>query len=181
MNLGEALQAEMDRKWGTYGEVASPANSTRGRIARMNRLERAHGGPAGAAAAVGVSRGTWVRWGRTSGRVQHPSAKNLGKLEGAYRDALAPARIRAATRGLGITSPTVSATVRWNGYYNKQAHRSVHLDRAANYAGLVAPWLAGNQAEMAHVFELVASDRFGLRDGDEAHLRFEGDDVTVIL
>lgn len=179
MNLGEALQGELDRLWQTTA-IKSPITSNRGRLARMQELERQNGGPAGAAAAVGVSRQTWRRWGKGA---QGPSAANLKRLGDAYERAARPKRLARLRSRLRNASSYVKAEVKWTNStakYNAKRHRPVNLD-ATDLTGLIAPWEADNRGQLAEAFEIAISKEYQEMDGDEPTIAFEGDDVTVRL
>lgn len=180
MNIGEAVKAALDSKWGHYGEVVSPVDSARGRTARMNQLEATHGSPKAAAGAVGVSPQTWRRW-RKAGQ-QKPSPGNLKRLDETYRRALLPARRRAAERGLRNAQATVTATINWNGYYNRRPHRTTDLDRM-NHTGLITPWLRGDTATLGQLFEDTVGRHYRvverIAEEEWTGIHFEGNDCRV--
>jgi hypothetical protein len=177
MNLQEALQGEMDRLWADT-EVRSPITGNRGRKDRMRAIERAHRGPAGAAAAVGVSRETWRRWGKTGG--QSPSAANLRRLQDTYETASRPARLRALKARLRRSAPVVTAVVRWSNSkpYNREPHRTVRL-KPIPLDGLVGPWDLGDGPMLAETLEQTVVAAYP--DSHAGEIRFEGDAVTVEL
>ena len=107
--------------------VKSPPDTRRGLTARMDALERSHGGVKAAAAAAGVTPRTWGGW-RKGGR---PSRKSLGGLQSAYEADLSakaqtPARKRRHARSLASGSRPyhvyvrARAEIQWHGYYNGQ-------------------------------------------------------------
>lgn len=183
MNLGEALKAELDRKYGRYWGVTRPADSIQGRVSRMARLEREHGSPAAAARAVGVTPGTWVRWKRPG--IQAPSKASLRKLVDAYQAAIDPAKQRAILR-LARAIARVSAVIRWgdsNTKYNKLngGYRTTTLD-PINMRVLITPWQAGDLTELALQFETAVSRHYArLTDTGEPDIAFEGNNVEVTL
>lgn len=111
--------------------IKSPVSSGRGLAARLGVLERAHGGPAGAAAAIGVTLRTYSKWGR-GGR---PARRSLGLVDDAYEAdvrrreaAQAPARRRERLRQMIRGSESFRAHIKLyaefqvDGYYNGQGH-----------------------------------------------------------
>ena len=174
MNLGQALQGELNRLWADT-EIRSPISSNRGRTTRMREIERQHGGPAGAAAAVGVSRQTWRRWSKSGG--QAPSKANLSRLQDVYEDSARPGRLRALRARLRRSKPVVTAVVRWSNSkpYNRNPHRTVKLN-PVDCSGLVGPWELGDVPLMGETFEEAVMKAYNAPE-----IRFEGDAVTVSL
>lgn len=175
MNLGEALEREMGRLWDSTEKIRSAVSSARGRAARITALEKAHGGPAGAARAVGVGPQTWRRWKKTGG--QAPSQANLRRLDAAYQDSVRASRQRAFRARLRRSRPVVTAVVRWSNSkpYNRIPHRTVHLN-PIDMMALEGPWLLGDKPLLAETFEEAVQ---GAYRADE--IRFEGDAVAVTL
>lgn len=185
MNVGEAVAARIDAY--PSGEPVSPPESDRGRIARMNALEKAHGGPRGAAAAVGVSRETWRRWRltgkdpRTGRPRQKPGAASLSKLTGAagklYRSAQRDRIIRGLARARGVWFKGV---IKWDGYYNPKAHRRVSIADQMDLSSLYGPWSYGDLPMLGEQFEeLCAIHYSGEHGGRPTAIQIEDDDVTV--
>jgi len=87
----EALDAALAARYRVQ-EVRSPVTSKRGVQARMNALEKLHGGKASqAAASAGVPRSTWNHW--RAGRPLSPASAR--KLEHAYaRQVIQPQVVR---------------------------------------------------------------------------------------
>lgn len=80
----------------------SPRTEGRGLPMTIGELERAYGGPKGAAAAAGVSRETWRRWKLPAGQhlAQRPNARSLDRLSQAvHRARLAAGRRKRLLQG----------------------------------------------------------------------------------
>jgi hypothetical protein len=184
MNIGQAIMAELDDRFGHHGEVISPVSSDRGRIARMHALERKHGSPKAAAAALGISRETWRRWGLRKSQKGHqaPSAANLRRLADAYRNMLRPSRLRAAARALSPARVKVTGDIRWNGYYNRESHRSTTLDPLA-LRSLVDLWERRDTERLGERFQEIASEHYQGSIPEDAWegIAIEGDDCAFKL
>jgi hypothetical protein len=177
VNLGEALLHRIDQYGG--GEPASPVDSDRGRIARMNHLEKAHGGPRGAAAAVGVSRETWRRWRltgkdpRTGRPRQKPSSTSLGKLRGAARKLYDAARDRRVRGALAhVRNVRITGIIEWDGYRNPIEQRSTTLGDMS-LAGLHGPWKARDADSLAETFQAIIGREM------DADIQILGDECRV--
>ncbi len=179
MNIGEATQAHMDARYPS-GEPISAATTDRGRIARMNALEKAHGGPRGAASAVGVSRETWRRW-RLTGRDprtgkprQKPGAAGLNKLAGAAGQIYRAAQARRAQQGLArARGVRMTGIIRWDGYLNKIPQRTVRVADQMDLSSLYGPWERGDLLALGEAFEAAV----GLEHS--ASIQVEGDEAEV--
>lgn len=192
MNLGSALMSEVERHWPEgrprLHEPASPASSDRGRLARMNAIEKAHGGPAGAAQVVGVSPETWRRWRktgvnpRTGKPYQKPGSPGLAMLSGAAgalyaaaRAAYIAARNQKIRKGLArVHNVIVTAIVRWDSYLNRKGDgtRTVKLG-TLELDAMFTPWSYGDPDGAALTFEAAAGR------AHSAVIQFEGDAVEV--
>lgn len=124
----EALAAAVDPL--PLPRIKSPVSSGRGLSARLGALEKAHGGPAGAAAAIGVTLRTYAKWGRGV----RPARRSLGLVDDAYEAdvrrreaAQEPARRRERLRQMIRGSESFRAHLKlWaefqcDGYYNGEA------------------------------------------------------------
>lgn len=182
MRIGEALARALDgiAEAGLAAqEPASPITGYRGRLARMNALQKEHGGPREAAAAVGVQYRTWKLW-RTP--LARPTAASLGKLGRSvariYQRAAVSRFLRRVPR-----APRVTATIRWGDsgrYYARKndGYRSTNLDDlyGKNLAQLTAAWASRDLDQLAQLFEQAVSDIYGRQDD---LIQFEGNRVEV--
>lgn len=108
--FADELDYELARRYRFPG-VKRPVTHRQGLTARMNALQKAHGGSAPAAAAsAGIPARTWRDW--RSG-THPPSARGQRRIEGAYaRQIIAPAITRLVTAGSrDVTDIHVFATV----------------------------------------------------------------------
>lgn len=76
--LPEALDAALSDHYSVRADFRSPVDSNRGFQARVRALEKAHGSKKAAAAAAGISPGTWSRWASGKQKVSGPSLAKVG-------------------------------------------------------------------------------------------------------
>lgn len=181
-DLSEALDAALrDRYMG--GEIRSPATSRRGLTARLNALERQFtqkGDRKGAAtkrvaAALGVSPRTIQRW-RTGDR--KPNGPSVRKVEGLHNRLVSLPRMRRRLKSLPPpNSVTVTAVINWNGYKNRQEHRTTTLGGMRGVmARVIRAWAGAGPEAAAQVFERGAAQVH-----NTPSVKFEGDDVDVSI
>jgi len=160
----------------------SPVTTDRGRVARMKRIERETGSPKAAAAAVGVSRETWRRWGltgrnpRTGKPYQKPKAANLANLDRLTADLYRRTLLRGLQRTLAaVTQIRITGVIRWNGYLNKLGggYRTTTLPGPADLRPVILPYAEGGFSQVGDQFEHA----IGLAEGASIHL--EGNAVEV--
>lgn len=198
-DLAGALDAALRARYRMH-DVRTPITQRRGYTARMNQLEKHHAqkgdrpgqAAARAARAAGISPETWRRW-RTG--KQPPSARMLAKLDNSYKNTLTLPILRRSLQAAGLpTMVTVTAVVRWNGYYNQTPKRTINFG-----PGGVLPVMRDTIRAWAHDGPQAAALTFeyGLAaqqtpqvpnetgyDEDQPDLespgiRFEGDDVEI--
>lgn len=188
-DLPEALDRALTARY-KVAEVRTPATQRRGLTARMNQLEKAHArkgdrpGQAGARAAkaAGISPGTWARW--RSGK-QKPSAPALRKLETAHKQHVALPALRRSIKAKGTpTRVTVSAVVRWNGYYNRIPYRSVRFGPGGMLPVMrdtLRAWAHDGPHAAAEAFERGISEAHNVPDEPDGApgVQFEGDQVHI--
>jgi hypothetical protein len=180
-DLGEALQDALDRLAKGSGagyEPKSEVDTWRGRGARMRAIEAQHGGPAGAARAVGVQLRTWKRW---TGKAARLTAPSLDKLQRAARAVYDVRGLRAKLRQFPLLR--IGAVINWDGYYvdwsaerdRPEGWRRTRINdlEGSNMQRLWAPWLAGDTAGLAGHFEAAVHKAYGVP------VNFEGDQVEV--
>lgn len=149
----------------------SPATEIASAAARLAELERAHGGGAAAARAVGVSLRTWQRWrvaaaGTASAarERQRPSKASELRLTQAVRRArLKPgreARLRRS-RVLRVTGEYVVSSDR------RQRSEDIGPHVGALRGKILDAYLAGDNREMARLFTRALDEYI---DGLEVHI-----------
>jgi hypothetical protein len=184
VNIGEAVAARIDAY--RSGEPASPPESDRGRITRMNHLEKAYGGPKGASQAVGVSRETWRRWRltgkdpRTGRPRQRPAPASLAKLTGAagklYRATQRDRIIKGLQRARHVWFWGV---IKWDGYYNPIEERGVNIAPLMDLSSLYGPWSLGDLPMLGERFEELCSIHYAGETSRPTAIQIEGDTVQV--
>lgn len=178
--LPEALDAALRARY-MPGEIRSPVQSRRGLTARLNALEKHYPTKRALAAALGVSDRTLRKWRSGETKV---SPKNLRKIEGLHHRQVALPRMRRRLKALPPpNSVQVTAEVNWNGYKNRQAHRTVTLGGMRGVmAHVIRTWAAAGPEAAASVFERGTATVHNVPNSDEAPgIQFEGDDVTVSI
>lgn len=184
--LPEALGAALTARY-RWGEPKRPITHGQGRTARMNRLEKALGGAAQAAAAAGIPRSTWGHMRR--GRAAAP--KTLGKLEAAFtrlvmRPAMAAAIAKKGIPKVWAVTAVVVCDPRGTRYINRKvdgpngprgggAEEGWRTFRAEDIDGqaVVNAWLHSGDEGAAAALERAVADQYGEEFG------FEGDHVEV--
>lgn len=171
-DYAEALDAALTARY-RIAEVRSPITSRRGVQARMNALEKAHGGShARAAASAGVPRSTWNHW--RAGRPLSPASQR--KLDAAYaRQVIQPAVARKlattrAPKGVEIFATVVGDPGR-SRYLNSTPRRWFRPEKIA-MGRVVQAWLHQGRQGAADVLNEEIKDRYPTTFGFE-------DDVEV--
>jgi transcriptional regulator with XRE-family HTH domain len=193
VNLPEALDAALRDRYG-IPEVKSAATTRRGLTARMNQLEKAfsqRGDRKGAAArraaeAAGISPRTWQKWRAGS---QHPGARLLRRLEGAYARHVQLPKARAKVNGTPVPSLVrVTAVIKWSSsprkQYNAQPYRSTTLEGMRGVMiRVIRAWQAAGPDAAAEVFQRGAAEVYGVPDDDDGTpgIEFQGDEVEIDL
>lgn len=178
MNLPEALDAALTARYMT-GEVKRPVTHRQGLMARLNQLQKLYPSKQAMAKAVGIPERTLRDW--RSGKTK-PSAANARKLEGAHHRLIALPRLRKRINGKPIpNSVTVTADVDWNGYKNRQSHRTVTLGAMRPVmARTIRAWATAGPQAAARVFQQGAATINNLpNSADRPGIQFEGDDVRL--
>lgn len=180
MNLAEALDAALRDRY-PVPQVRRPATHRQGLTARLNALEKLHArqgdrpGAAGrrAAKAIGIAPDTWTRW--KNGQ-RKPSAASLRKIEGAYARNVVLPKMRTRVNNLPVpNSVTVTAVINWNGYKNRQQHRSTTLGNMRTVmVHVIRAWANLGPDAAADAFERGAAENESV-----SYIKFEGDDVEV--
>lgn len=180
-DLPEALDAALRAHY-RVTDIRTPATHRRGLTARMSRIEKATGTRAEAAKATGISLRTWQRW---RAGTQKPGAAALRKLETAFNRLVTLPRTRKMLKSKGVPSRvTVSAEVRWNGYYNRHPQRTVRLGPKGVQAAMrhtIRVWSAAGPEAAAEAFQRGLSAAYEVPDETDGSpgIQFEGDQVEV--
>lgn len=174
--LDEALRARYPRN-----EVRTPITQRRGLDARMNQLERLFtqkgdrkgAGNRRAAEAAGIPLRTWQKW--RAGKAT-PSARNLRKLETAHNRLITVPKFRQKVNSQ--TPPnrvTVTAVINWNGYKNRQPHRTTTLEGMRRVMrAVIRAWATAGPEAAADVLQRGTADAYNTQS-----VQFEGNDVEV--
>lgn len=157
--------------------IRRPVTHRQGFTARVNALERAHGGRRGAAAAAGVSYNTWRQWFGKGAR--NPSAASLAKLDRAYALEVR-GKVHSKTTGpsLMVVTAVVVADPKKTRYTNKKKRRDFRADQLGRDE-LEPVTAAYRHGESAGYIAQVAITAIRQEYGTE--FAFEGDDVRVEL
>lgn len=174
--LDEALRARYPRN-----EVRTPITQRRGLDARMNQLEklftakgdRKGAGNRRAAEAAGIPLRTWQKWRAGTAT---PSARNLRKLETAHNRLITIPRFKQKVANTPAPNRvTVSAVIVWNGYKNRQAHRTTTLEGMRHVMRAVfRAWATAGPEAAADAFQRGTADAYNTQS-----VQFEGNDVEV--
>jgi hypothetical protein len=173
-DLSEALDGLLrDRYMGR--EIRRPITHRQGLTARLNALGKQFPTKKAMAAALGIPERTLrdIRSGRTGG-----SKANLRKIEGAHNRLVTLPRMRKLLKTLPPpNSVTVTAEINWNGYKNRQEHRSTTLGgMRAVMAKVIRAWATAGPQAAAQTFEAGAAQVH-----NTPSIKFEGDDVDISI
>lgn len=171
-SLPEALDAALRARY-MGAEIRRPISHRQGLTARLNGIQKQFPTQKAMAAALGVSPRTLQRWRDGSRR---PDTKSQRKIEGAHNRLVALPRLR---KRLGALPPpnsvAVTAVINWNGYKNRQEHRSTTLGGMRGVmANVIKAWSAAGPEAAAQVFERGAAAVH-----NTPSVKFEGEDVSV--
>lgn len=179
----EALFQQMERQYAQYGrDYVAPVTTPRGLQLRVAYLERAtrqtneRVAERHAAAAAGVSVETWRRWKRGT---QRPGKANTQRLQDVVSSLRRLGAGRRAQADLANVHPVVRGRISWNGYYNRQAERTVHYDFAFDLRGLVVPWLQQDMAGLVQAWNDAHDNALQATGQSVVPVRYEGDNVSV--
>lgn len=173
-SLPEALDAALRARY-MPTELKRPVTHRQGLTARLNAIERQFPTKKAMAAALGVGPQALRRW---RAGTQKPSTATQRKIERTYNRLVTLPKMRARLKSLPApNSVTVSAEINWNGYKNRQAHRSTTLGHMRGVmVRVIRAWAGAGPQAAAQAFEQGAAAVH-----NTPSIKFEGDDVDVSI
>lgn len=172
--LSEALDDALRARYMPRG-LRRPVSHRQGLNAHLNALQKQFPTQKALAAALGVGPQAIRRW---RAGTQKPSAAAQRKIEAAYVRQITLPEMRKRIKNMPVpNSVTVSAVINWNGYKNRQEHRSTTLGGMRGVmARVIRAWAAAGPQAAADVFERGAAAVH-----KTPSVKFEGDDVDVSI
>src|SRR4051812_46128687 len=173
-NLPDALDAALRARY-MPTEIRRPITHRQGLTARLNAIQKQFPTQKALAAAIGIGPQALRRY---RAGTQKPSAATLRKIEGAHNRLVTLPKTRKRLASLPApNSVTVTAVINWNGYKNRQEHRSTTLGGMRGVmARVIKAWAAAGPDAAAQVFERGAAAVH-----NTPSVKFEGDDVDVSI
>jgi transcriptional regulator with XRE-family HTH domain len=173
-DLSEALDAALRARYTPRG-LRRPVSHRQGLNAHLNALQKQFPTQKALAAALGVGPQAIRRW---RAGTQKPSAATQRKIEAAYVRSVTQPEVRRRLKNLPPpNSVTVTAIINWNGYKNRQEHRSTTLGGMRGVmARVIRAWATAGPQAAADTFERGAAAVH-----NTPSVKFEGDDVDVSI